>query len=438
MTGREQRIADLRRGPGELSFEARIGDDATRVEMRADGDFEPNAEAALAACLMPAMRFGGTLEMPEAVSPRVLRNQREFQAVQRAWSLEWPFGDPQLEEVEVRAPTRVPPPGRKGRVAAFFSGGVDSWSTVLDHPELTDLIFIRGFDLRDDWEHQAGLVDEVEARLRQAAAELDMPLHVVSTNLRELSDPLARWETYFGCATVAVAHFMAPLFERVLIAGDSDHEVQVPVGASRLVSGLWSSEAVEIVEDGGRFSRIERLRRIASHPLVHRTLRVCWRNLDGAYNCGRCRKCMLTMVPLEAIGALDRVSTFSAALDVDRLVDEEIDQPVSLTLWEDVLDCVREARRDDLEPAVEEFVERGKRRLGLPPSYRRRRSPGPPPLRPEAKRRHREALAAAEGQRDAAAELATVLGSRSWRLTSPLRGVGLVARRLRRRRDGTR
>ena len=104
--------------------------------------------------------------MSDPVSARMLRGQREFQGVQRAWSLDWPFTEP-LEEVEVSAPVRelgavVP----KGRVAAFFSGGVDSWGTVLDNPDLTDLIFVRGFDLAHEGPHTA-LADEVEGRLRR-------------------------------------------------------------------------------------------------------------------------------------------------------------------------------------------------------------------------------------------------------------------------------
>ena len=109
------------------------------------------------------------------------------------------------------APTRVAEPtAQPGRVAAFFSGGVDSWATVLANPDVTDLIFVRGIDLLPRLTHQEDLADEVEARLRGVADELGLPLHVVETNLRELSDPLARWETYYGCAVAAVAHFLAP------------------------------------------------------------------------------------------------------------------------------------------------------------------------------------------------------------------------------------
>jgi hypothetical protein len=378
--GPQHEIVDLRREPGELSFETRIGGQARRVWLRADTDVVPSADAALAACLMPAMRSGGTLRLAEPVSPRVLRTQREFQAIQCAWSHAWQFGDPPLREVEVIAPTQAPEgPHISGRVATFFSGGVDSWSTILDHPEITDLIFVRGFDLIPGVPQHAEIADEVEARVRWAAEAVGIRLHVVETNLRELSDPLVLWDAYYGCAVVTVALFLAPLFERVLIAGESDYEIQAPIGANLLVNQLWSTERLEIVDDGGRYSRVQRMERIAAHPVVRQTLRVCWENPGGAYNCGRCRKCLMTMLTLEALGARDAIATFPPQLDLDAVAAIEIPQPVPLTLWEDVLDAVRAAGRADLEPAVEAAVSRGKKRLRLPPGYRRRSSPRPSP-----------------------------------------------------------
>src|SRR4051794_40617653 len=115
--GIDHRISNLKVAPGELAFEARIGEIVCPVRFRSPSATEPGVEAALATALMPAMSRGGRLEMAEPVSPRLLRNQREFQAIQRAWSLQWPFGDPPLREVEVLAPTRKPlPPQGSGRV----------------------------------------------------------------------------------------------------------------------------------------------------------------------------------------------------------------------------------------------------------------------------------------------------------------------------------
>ena len=249
--GFDHEITNLRTAPGELSFDARIGERTTNVWMRTDSPVTPNADAALAATAMPAMSHGGRLGMTDPVSPRMLRSQREFQAMQRAWSLDWPFTEP-LKEVEVEAPVReVGPISPKGRVAAFFSGGIDSWGIVLENPDLTDLIFVRGFDLAHEGP-QATVADEAEARLRKAGEELGLTFHVVTTNLRELTDAELPWDIFYGCACAAVGLFLAPLFDRVLIAGDSDYAVQVSFGANRLVDQLWSTEALEIVDAGGR------------------------------------------------------------------------------------------------------------------------------------------------------------------------------------------
>ena len=209
---------------------------------------------------MPAMRFGGTLELPVPISPRVLRNQVEYQGIQRAWSRGWEFGDPPLREVEVDAPrAEVEPRAAKGRVAAFFSGGVDSWFTVLDNPDITDLVFVRGIDLLVDAPHQAELADRSRTRLRNVAEELGLGFHAVETNLRQLTDPLIPWEAFSASAMSAVALFLGPRFDRVLVAGAFDHEVQPPIGGNRLVENLWSSESLEVFEAGGRHSRMERI-----------------------------------------------------------------------------------------------------------------------------------------------------------------------------------
>ena len=417
-----QRIADLRREPGELSFEAHLaGSEPQRIWFRSETEVTPSADAALAACLLPAMRHGGSLEIEAPISPRLLRQQREYQAIQRVWSFDWTSGEEPLEDHEVVAPTRdQSPPSPTCWVATFFSGGVDSFATILANPEITDLIFIRGVDILPRLAHQDGLAEEVEARLHAAAGELGKTLHVVETNIRDLSDPLVRWECYFSCPLLAVSHFFAPLFDRVLITGDADHEAQPLMGTAMLIDHLWSSEGLAVEDFGGRLSRHQRVGMIAADPVVRRTLRTCWENPDGAYNCGRCRKCTQTMLSLELYGALQEVETFPPDIDLDRLAGFTLDQAISLVIWEDLLDTIREQGRADLEPPVAALVEKGRRTMGLAKTYRTRPSRGGTP----------EALSGRE-QEDLEAELKTVLESRSWKLTKPMRRLGdrLRARR---------
>jgi hypothetical protein len=98
------------------------------------------------------------------------------------------------------------------------------------------------------------------------------------------------------------------------------------------------------------------------------------------------------MIPLEAIGALEAVETFPA-LDLDPLEEYTISTPLQTVLWEDVLEATERAGRPDLSAPVAAVVESGRRTIG-----------------------------------GAEQELREVLGSRSWRLTAPLRRLGRLRR----------
>ena len=55
---------------------------------------------------------------------------------------------------------------------------------------------------------------------------------------------------------------------------------------------------------------MERLLEIAHEPAVWKFLRVCWKNNSQELNCGRCEKCVRTMVSLAAAGVLPKCETF--------------------------------------------------------------------------------------------------------------------------------
>jgi hypothetical protein len=74
-------------------------------------------------------------------------------------------------------------------------------------------------------------------------------------------------------------------------------------------------------------TRLEKIRRISTEPLVQRNLRVCWQNVAGSLNCGRCEKCVRTMLSLDICGTLGRFPGFdhgrglAAAIDALPAVD---------------------------------------------------------------------------------------------------------------------
>jgi hypothetical protein len=53
-------------------------------------------------------------------------------------------------------------------------------------------------------------------------------------------------------------------------------------------------------------------------------LRVCYKNPNGIYNCGRCEKCMRTMIALRAVGAQGRCKTLPNDLDLEEVANMHI------------------------------------------------------------------------------------------------------------------
>ena len=117
------------------------------------------------------------IEVP--VAPAVIDAMNEAQAVLCSWARSgaWPAALPFDQPIEIAAP--VGEPGRLGAgtgTAAFFSGGVDSFATVLRHPEITHLVHIEGFDVPLS---RTDLATQVRSRLAAAAADLGKELIVV-------------------------------------------------------------------------------------------------------------------------------------------------------------------------------------------------------------------------------------------------------------------
>ncbi len=289
---------DSGRGRWEMTF-----------RIPADGAVAPSGDVALAACLLPAMRLGETLEVDADVSPRLLAGAAVVQDVFCTWDRALRPTAPWYHPVEVRpaGESRASSPGR-GATAAFFSGGVDSFHTAVVHrDEIDALVFVHGFDvaLAD-----GALRSEVSDRLRAAADALGLPLMEVETDLQAFGAAHdVPWPDLHGAAMAAVAHALADRFGRWLVPATHTYARLEGLGSHPLLDPLWSSETVQIEHVGATATRVDKLRRIAEEPAATTHLRVCWENRGGAYNCGHCEKCVRTGVGVRIAGVEGRFPT---------------------------------------------------------------------------------------------------------------------------------
>jgi hypothetical protein len=343
---------------GELRFTLALPESEHELWIRTSSSVTPPADAAAVASLLPAMAAGaGALRVEAPVGEATLDSMREAQAVLRSWARSgaWLRALPFDREIALRAPVaEVSKRLTGGPVAAFFSGGVDSLSTVGRHPEITHLIHVVGFDTTAE---QTELNDAVRERLGAAADELGKQLVTVETNLRQMSDRYLLWPVYFGSALGAVSLCLSGAFSRLLIAGGNTYGTLYENGSHPLLDRLWGADRVEVVHDGAAFTRTEKLEQLAGDATARRVLRVCWRNPQDSYNCGRCEKCLRTMVALEVLGVRDRFPTLDGELDLEEVAAIRPENRPEAEYWRDNLAlAVREQAAPELIAAIERCI----------------------------------------------------------------------------------
>jgi hypothetical protein len=194
----------------------------------------------------------------------------------------------------------------------FFTCGVDSFYTLQKRKDAVErLIFVRGLNINLVDPDDTRLWDQARAGVADVARELGIRAVLAETNLRV--DPTfsrVDWDASHVAALAGVAHALAPVVSRVYVASS---DIPAPYGSRPELDPLWTSGAVEIVNDGSELLKPGKVRAIADWPLVHRHLRVCFRNRGSELNCGHCMKCVGTQLRFELVGArADRLTVLTA------------------------------------------------------------------------------------------------------------------------------
>jgi hypothetical protein len=258
---------------------------------------------AAAMALLSAMTRRQPLHIDQPVSSRLLHGLDEFQRIQAAW-----FPDA-VGVVPIIATGISLDRAPSERTATFFTGGVDSFFTLLRHQhDLDAAIYVDGFDV--PLSHPQ-MLDRVHDELAQIGRRLDLTMLAMRSTVREPASVRADWGLIgHGHALGSTALVLGSLgYTRVLIPSTASYDTLTPWGSHPLLDHLWSTEATQVIHDGAAHDRGAKVASISTHDAVRHHLRVCWERFD-ALNCSQCEKCLRTMSLLLAVGALDDVTTF--------------------------------------------------------------------------------------------------------------------------------
>jgi hypothetical protein len=317
-----------------------------QIKYRAsEGPIAKGPEPFLAAALLPAMKVRQALRVSGTVSPKLLASADIIQDMYHVWFPEFQkipiHGDGEKSEVVSQATS----------VGAFFSGGVDSFYTLLKHQdEIDKIILIHGFNQY----YSNSLRTRITKVVRQVARDFNKLLIEVETNVRELSDQYSDFTDHFvGILLASVGLFIHPQFRKIYIPSSFSYGQLHPAGTHPLLDPLWSIESMTFEHDGCEANRAAKTARIAESETALRSLRVCFSSKDDYSNCGRCQKCLRTMLALQAAGALEDCTTFDQKLDPEVVAGINIGHPENIHFFKENLLALENSGNDpDLVEAL--------------------------------------------------------------------------------------
>lgn len=252
-------------------------------------------DAAVPLGLMTAMPAGLPLRMEAPVSPVLIEGSARFQEIHQTI-----FPGEQIVPIIATAAQmdqKLPASG----VGCFLSNGIDSWHSILRHrEEVTHYIFILGFDI---WLKHHDYAARSLALARASAAKLGKPLIVVETNAFDFAHHFIPWPRGSFPMQSAIVLLLSPVLGRVIQALD-DHfawfsdETEIPMLAEAL-----GNETSRIQFTCGQFTRQQKMHFLCRNAEWLSLLRVCWDMPAGKINCGKCEKCLRTMIGLAIEGA---------------------------------------------------------------------------------------------------------------------------------------
>ncbi|MEM1145510.1 MAG: hypothetical protein AAGI88_23290, partial [Pseudomonadota bacterium] len=267
-----------------------------------------------------------------------------------------------IPEANTRQHTRKQKPrAETGIKAQCFTGGVDSFFTLLNDDDKPDfLVYVYGFDipLGDD--------DRLAAyspSLSQIAKEHDASSITVSTNLRSIErfDQVG-WSISHGGALAGIGHLLRSHTSVFIIPPSYPYHDSRPWGSHWELDRFWSSSCVAIEHGDASLRRHQKLPVLAKDHLAMTHLRVCWENRASSGNCSECEKCVRTMIGLHLIDALDSCHAFTGGSEslvekVDAL--SPLKRPL-ISVYEEILRDLKERERAAVAGAVVRLLDRSK------------------------------------------------------------------------------
>ena len=262
-----------------------------------------------------AMARGEDIRFDSPFSQQLDYNLREYQSIYRVWMPEYflPF--------KILHEGHGDPPAAGPRQATTFSGGVDSFYTLLkQHPsqeplpeyQVSEAIQIYFNMPRYDWD----AFDRRSRKLQTALADLNINLIPANTNMRLFLHGRTVAEQHFFLhkafvgGLTSVGMLLSGEISRYFIPSGKHFLKYGPAGSDWMTDSLLVAEWYETIHHAAALTRRQKIEAIIDESIVQQHLGVCLNRPDHERNCGYCSKCLRTMMTIDLLGNLTAFETF--------------------------------------------------------------------------------------------------------------------------------
>jgi hypothetical protein len=293
------------------------------------------ADAFLVAMLVPALFSGQDIRIDAPIS-ELLKYQIDNSLL---FTLSHVYDKP---PIKILPASIIDPAYHPTAVATGFSGGVDSFTTVLEHiskdcPESLRLTHLTLFNVgsygNDEENTQKSFKNDAQ-RAEKFSRENGLPLVLLNSNISkayDVDDMIYGFTPRSKVSIISGVLALQKLIKVYFIASsntidDIELDKWYQDSYETLMASFLTTSSTRIIISNPDLTKVQKIIRIANHKIVQSNLYVCLADIINEIgtikiekgvkpNCSQCYKCLNAMVILDILGLLDK---YQDRFDLDK------------------------------------------------------------------------------------------------------------------------
>lgn len=266
------------------------------------GELSKLADGWVILCLHKMMRAGGNFYVNGAVSASLLDNLEKYCDC-------WRMLMPEYKAIKIIPETEVQDTVHEfpNRAIMTFSGGLDASFTLFRHKtgragrntkniEKAVLLFGAG-------DTPLSKPDEFKLHAENARAlcdDMGVEFLTVETNFCQYPND---WEMEHFNVIVGMLYFFENYPHKITASSLCVLPVSYKIWSSNPITDLMlSCNSANVISDDVAYDRVMKADVVKDWKLATEKMRVCWAGADKSKNCGKCEKCIRTMLDFIACG----------------------------------------------------------------------------------------------------------------------------------------